>query len=175
MQLKSTILPVLGRRTLKRIVDSLEIDVDRRSVEAMRAALSRSRRVAAEDLLHHMLKDEIRALCGGLGLSGDGRREELLQRLKSLRDSVTQGLDDGSRIRSGRGGWVVVDRNGLFLADPNSATWVASPRDKEMPPAVFPTPAAAYVAWMQSQEVAKGRIPRQTDVLRQPVSGGFTE
>ena len=171
MRLKSTILPVLGRHTLKRIVDALEIDVDRRSVEAMRAALSRSRKVAVEDLLHHMRKDEIRALCEGLGLSGDGRREELLERLKSLRDSVTQGLDDGSRIRSHRGGWVVVDRNGLFLADPNSATWVMSPRDKEMPPAVFRTAAAAYLAWRQSQEMAKGRTPRPPTERSQSAQG----
>ncbi|MFC1597238.1 hypothetical protein ACFL5Q_04765 [Planctomycetota bacterium] len=160
MQLKSTILPVLGRRTLKRIVDKLEIDVDRRSGEAMRAALSRSRKVAAEDLLDHMLKDEIKALCGKCELSGDGRREELLERLKSLQDSVTQGLDDGSRIKSRKGGWVVVDRHGLFLADPSSATWVMSPRGKETPAARFRTPAAAYLAWMQSQEVAKGRTPQ---------------
>jgi len=70
---------------------------------------------------------------------------------------------------------VVVDRHGFHLADPQDATWVVPSHDKEMPPAVFPTPAAAYTAWMQSQEVAKGRKPRQTDVLRQPVSGGFTE
>lgn len=156
MHLKSTILPVLGRRTLKRIVDKLEIDVDRRSGEAMRAALSRSRRVAAEDLLDHMLKDEIKALCTKCELSADGRREELLERLKSLHDSVTQGLDDGSRIKSRKGGWVVVDRSGLFLADPDSATWVMSSRGRETPAAVFRTPSAAYVAWMRSREVAKG-------------------
>jgi hypothetical protein len=160
MHRKSTILPVLGRRTLKRIVDKLAIDVDRRSAEAMRAALSRSRKVAVEDLFDHMLKDEIKALCGKCELSGDGRREELLERLKSLQNSVTQGLDDGSRIKPRKGGWVVVDRNGLFLADPSSATWVMSSRGKEMPPALFRTPAAAYLAWMQSQEMAKGRAPR---------------
>jgi hypothetical protein len=171
MQLKSTILRLLSRRALKRIVDALEIDVDRRSVEAMRAALSRSRRVAAEDLLHHMLKNEIRALCESIGLSGNGRREELLERLKSLRDSVTQGLDDGSRIKSHKGGWIVVDRNGLFLADPNSATWVMSPRDNEMPLAVFPTAAAAYLAWMQSQEVANGRTERRPAERSQSAHG----
>ena len=48
MQLKSKILSVLERGTLKRIVNALNIEVDRRSAEAMRAALSRSRRVAAE-------------------------------------------------------------------------------------------------------------------------------
>jgi len=51
MQAKSTILRFLSRRTLKRIVDGLEFEVDRRSAEAMRAALSRSRKVAKENLL----------------------------------------------------------------------------------------------------------------------------
>lgn len=171
MQLKSTILRLLSRRTLKRIVDALEIDVDRRSAEAMRAALSRSRRVTEEALLDHMLKEEIKALCGECGLSGDGRREELLERLKSLQDSVTQGLDDGSRIKSHKGGWVVVDRNGLFLADPSNATWVMSPRSKQMPAAVFPTAAAAYLAWIQSQEVAKGRTQRRLAERSQTVRG----
>jgi hypothetical protein len=171
MQLKSTILRILSRRTLKRIVDAMEIDVDRRSVEAMRAALSRSRKVAAEDLLHHMLKKELKASCEGVGLSGDGRREELLKRLESLRDSVTGGLDDGSRIKSHKGGWVVVGCTGLFLADPDSATWVMSSRNKEMPPAVFSTATAAYLAWMQSQEVAKGRTPRPPTERSQSAQG----
>ena len=154
---KSTILRVLSRRTLKRIVDALEIDVDRRSAEAMRAALSRSRRVTQENLVPYMLKEEVKALCGGLGLSVEGRREELLERVKSLRDSVTEGLDDGSRIRTHKGGWIV-NREGLFLADPNNATWVMSLRGKEIPPAVFPSAAEAYLAWTQSQEAAKDRI-----------------
>ena len=160
MQLKSTILPVLGRRTLKRVVDALEIDVDRRSAEAMRATLSRSRKVTGENLLHHMLKDEIRALCEGIGLPGAGRREERIGQLKHLLQSVTQGLDDGSQIKSRKGGWVVEDRNGLLLTDPSSATWVMSARAKEIPPAVYRTPAAAYLAWMQSKELAKDRNPR---------------
>ena len=175
MKLKSAILSVLGLRPLKQIVDTLEIDVDRRSVEAMRAVLSRSRKVTAEDLLRNLRKDEIKAVCERLGLSGSGRQGELLERLKSVQDSVTQGMNDGTRIKSCKRGWVVVDRHGFHLADPQDATWVVPSHDKEMPPAVFPTPAAAYTAWMQSQEVAKGRKPRQTDVLRQPVSGGFTE
>ncbi len=159
MQLKSIILSALGSRTLKQIVDKLEIDVDRRSAEAMRAVLSRSRKVTAEDLLRDMRKDEIKAVCVVVGLSGSGRREELAERLKRLQGSLAQGLDDGTRIKPYKRGWVVVDRHGLFLADPKSATWVMSARDKNMSPAVFPTPAAAYTAWMQSQEVAKGQTP----------------
>ena len=59
MKPKPAILSVLGRDDLKHIVDDLEIDgVDRRSVEAMRAKLSRARRVTAEDLLAYMRKDE---------------------------------------------------------------------------------------------------------------------
>jgi hypothetical protein len=165
MQLKSTILSGLGLRTLKRVVDALEIDVDRRSVEAMRAALSRSRKATVGDLLRCMRKDEIKAVCQLLGLPDNGRRNELLERVESVQGSVTSGLDDGSRIKSYKRGWVVVDRHGLFLADPKSATWVVSSHDKEMPPAVFPTPAAAYMAWLQAQEVAKSRIPRKMDVL----------
>jgi hypothetical protein len=170
MQLKSIILPGLGLRTLRQIVDKLDIDVDRRSRQAMQSALSRSRRVSADDLLQSMRKDEIRAVCEGMGLSGKGRRAELLEQLKSIGISVTEGLEDGTRIKSYKGGWAVVDGRGLFLVDPRSATWVVSP-NKEMPAAVFPTPAAAYLAWMQAQEVAKGQTPRTPGVLRQTVSG----
>jgi hypothetical protein len=159
MQLKSRILSELSRRTLKRIVDALEIDADRRSAEAMRAALTRSRRVAEETLLDHMLKEEIKGLCERLGLSAEGRRQELLDRVKSLHASVTRGLDDGSRIRSHKCGWVVVDPNGLFLADPHNAAWVMSARSKQMPPALFPTAAAAYLGWMRSLQVAEQRSP----------------
>jgi hypothetical protein len=164
MKLKSVILSVLGLRPLRHLVDALEIDVDRRSVEAMRAVLSRSRKVATEDLLQNLRKDEIKVVCERLGLSGSGRREELLERLKSVQDSAAQALDDGTRIKRCRRGWAVVNAHGLFLVDPKSATWAVPPHAKEMPPAVFPTLAAAHAAWLESQEVAKGQMPRETDV-----------
>ena len=175
MQLKSTILSGVGLRTLKQIVDKLEIDADRRSTEAMRTVLSRSRKATVGDLLRCMRKDEIKAVCKRLGLPDNGRRNDLLERVETVQGSVTDGLDDGSRIKSYQRGWVVVDRHGFFLADPKSATWVVSSHGKEMPLAVFPTPAAAYMAWIRAREVAKGRMPRQTDVLRQPGSGDFTK
>jgi len=50
MQLKSTILSGLGLGTLRQIVDKLEIDADRRSEEAMRTVVSRSRKVTVDGL-----------------------------------------------------------------------------------------------------------------------------
>ena len=45
MKLKKAILAVMDRDTLKAVVDDLEIEeIDRRSVEAIRAKVSRSRR-----------------------------------------------------------------------------------------------------------------------------------
>ena len=76
MRLKPAILAVLRRDDLKDIVDDLEIDgVDRRSVEAMRAALGRARRVKAEDLLWHMRKDQIKEVCDLVGMASKGDRQ----------------------------------------------------------------------------------------------------
>ena len=158
MQLKSTILAGLALRTLRQIVDELEIDADRRGAGAMRTALSRSRKVTVGNLLRCMRKGEIKAVCEYLGLPDHGRRNDLMRRVESLDNCTTKGLDDGSRIKSYKGGWVVVDRRGLFLADPKTATWVISRHGKQMPPAVFPTPGAAYMASTQAQDVAKGRM-----------------
>jgi hypothetical protein len=154
MQPKSAILAVLGFRTLKRIVDKSGIDASRRSIEAMRSALARSRKVTVDELLRHMRKDEIKAACERMGLSTAGRRDELLDRMKRVYDSVTVGLPDGSRIKSYKKGWAVVDRHGLVLADPESATWVMPSQNQDAPPAIYPTAAAAYLAWMRSQQVA---------------------
>ena len=84
MKLKSVILSVLGRDILKRIADDMQFThVDRRSVESMRRALSRSKDVRADDLLRCMRKDEIKAACELVGVSSNGRRDQLVERLGS--------------------------------------------------------------------------------------------
>ena len=63
MKLKQAILAVRDRDTLKTIVDDLEIEeVDRRSVEAMRAKVSRSRRASPEVLLEYLNERQVKAV-----------------------------------------------------------------------------------------------------------------
>lgn len=82
MKLKQAILSVLGRDDLKRIVDGLEIsDVDRRSVDDMRAILSRAHRATAEVLLEYLYEDHVKQVCEEMGLSPVGRRGALVERL----------------------------------------------------------------------------------------------
>ncbi|MEX1027782.1 MAG: N-6 DNA methylase [Candidatus Paceibacterota bacterium] len=84
MTLKTTILETLSRDDLKRILDDLGIDgVDRRSVEGMRAKLSRARSVSAADLLGYLRKDEIKEVCETVGVSGTGKMQDLIDRLVS--------------------------------------------------------------------------------------------
>ena len=174
MRLKTAILSVLSRDSLKRIVDRNEIShVDRRSVEIMRTALSRSRRVKTEDLLSRLRKDELKAVCEKVGVSIEGRREELIKRLGSVRDDPlhqarTSGLEDGTRIRRRGKGWVVIDRHGFFLADPHTAAWVGRADDRTMPPTKFPTPEAAYEAWKRARQAALALVIEHESEEDQP-------
>ncbi len=90
MTLKSTILSVLKRDALKSILDALEIDgVDRRSVNAMRSTLSRSRRASAEVLLGYLRKDELQEVCEIVGVEPKGKKEELVGRLLGAGEQKT--------------------------------------------------------------------------------------
>ena len=82
MKLKQAILAVRDRDTLKTIVDDLEIEeVDRRSVEAMRAKVSRSRRASPEVLLEYLNERQVKAVCEEMGIDSTGRRKALVERL----------------------------------------------------------------------------------------------
>ena len=82
MKLKKAILAVMDRDTLKAVVDDLEIEeIDRRSVEAMRAKVSRSRRAGSELLIAYLNERQAKAVCEEMGIDHKGRRNALLERL----------------------------------------------------------------------------------------------
>jgi hypothetical protein len=82
MKLKQAILILMDRDTLKAVVDDLGIEgVDRRSVEEMRAGVSRSRRAEVELLLAHLNEKQVKAVCEQMDVSPKGRRKELMERL----------------------------------------------------------------------------------------------
>jgi len=84
LKLKPAILSILGRDDLKGILDDLEMDgVDRRSVDAMQAALRRARRATPEVLLGHLRKGDIQNVCELLGVPAKGKKDELIRRLLS--------------------------------------------------------------------------------------------
>ncbi|HUY34481.1 MAG TPA: site-specific DNA-methyltransferase [Pirellulales bacterium] len=82
MKLKQAILDVLGRDTLRAIVEGLELgDVDRRSVADMAAALARAHRATAEEMLDFLSEVEVKAVCERYGRSTRGRRADLIMKL----------------------------------------------------------------------------------------------
>lgn len=102
MNLKTTILDTLSRDDLKHIVDDLEIDgVDRRSMDGMRTKLSRARSVSAADLLGYLRKDEIKEVCETVGVSGNGKKQELIDRLVSNGAPTTTVAKKGMRKAMG--------------------------------------------------------------------------
>jgi len=82
MKLKHAILSVIGRDTLKEIVDALEIKgVDRRSAKEMAAAVKRARRATPEFLLEYLGEAEVKEVCEVYGISSKGRRRALVEAL----------------------------------------------------------------------------------------------
>lgn len=82
-----------------------------------------------------------------------------------VQQATASGLEDGTRIEPRGDGWVVADRFRSFLVDPGDASWVAGDDEEDMPPAVFPTPEAAYQAWARAQAIAAGRARRRDEAL----------
>ena len=82
MSLKKTILAVMSRDDLKAAVDAASLEqVDRRSVQLMRDALARSRRVRPDALLAVMTEVQVKAVCERVGIDQKGRKNALIQRL----------------------------------------------------------------------------------------------
>ena len=91
MNLKQTILAVMGRDNLKAAVHTVGLDhVDRRSVQSMREALSGSRSVRPAQLLAAMSEAQVKDVCERMGIDRTGRKNALIQRLlKGKRTAVT--------------------------------------------------------------------------------------
>ena len=82
MNLKKTVLDLMGRDDLKAAVDAAGLEgLDRRSVQSMRDALARSRRVQPEMLLTEMVEGQVKVVCERMGIDPTGRKRALIQRL----------------------------------------------------------------------------------------------
>ena len=66
-RLKKAMLGVLGCSSLKQLVHDLELTADRRSADAMRRALSRSRRATPAYLADSLSEQDSKAVCVALG------------------------------------------------------------------------------------------------------------
>ena len=82
MNLKKTILAVMSRDELKAAVEAASLkQVDRRSVQSMRDALAKSRRLGPDALLAAMTEAQVKAVCERAGIDQKGRKSALIQRL----------------------------------------------------------------------------------------------
>jgi adenine-specific DNA-methyltransferase len=89
MKLKQAILSVMGRDALKAAVDELEIEsIDRRSVEEMRARLSRTHRATPELLIERLSEAEVKVVCELIGVDSRGRRSALVESLLQARPAI---------------------------------------------------------------------------------------
>ena len=86
--------------------------------------------------------------------------------MKQVQLATTAGLDDGTRIERQPGGWVVVDRYGFYLMDPEDAAWVADVDDEDLPVLVFDSVEGAYVAYLRSCAVGDAREQRRGEALK---------
>lgn len=81
-KLKHAILSIMGRETLKRALDDLELEgADRRSVQDMVARLARVHRATPEILLEYLSEAQVKQVCETVGLEPRGRRGALVTAL----------------------------------------------------------------------------------------------
>ncbi len=82
MNLKKAIISVLNREGLKQVLENLEIEgIDKRSIDEMRKALSRSRQANPEFLLECLYEYQVKEVCEFCGLPSRGRRSQLVRQL----------------------------------------------------------------------------------------------
>jgi hypothetical protein len=170
MKLKQAILTIMGRDTLKAVVDDLGIEgVDRRRVEDMRAQVSRSRRAEVELLLAHLSEKQVKAVCEGLGVNSTGRRRELayFHIHYAYKAEVVDDKTDPQRI----GIEEAAQALSLFKNDPRYVVWLkkelarlldtGTDQYKELFPstlsAIQLANAVRFLRYVQSRTTVEGR------------------
>ena len=116
MNLKKAIIEELGRDELKAICAELELDsVDLRSVESMRAKVSRAHRATVPILAQYLNEAQAKAVAERMGMDPTGRKSALIQRLIALKDNNELELEspaageDAPTPRARRNGTVTSD------------------------------------------------------------------
>jgi len=117
-----------------------------------------------QDWKEHLRDDVHRAM------AQQNQRSQAIESSEEIMNQVhlamTVGLEDGTRIEPRRSSWVVVERNGFYLHDPEEAAWVAEMEDEDLPAMLFATPEEAYAAYLQSCRTAEDRRQRRAAALR---------
>ena len=83
MSLKKSILEQLSRSQLQSLCSEFELGADRRSPDAMRQALSSSRKAKPEQLIIHLELQQLKDILTEYQLSKAGSKEALIERLLS--------------------------------------------------------------------------------------------
>ena len=108
MSLKKAILAQMQHEELKAAVKQAGLEqVDRRSNEPMRQALSRSRRATPELLLDFLNETLVKMVCESMGVDPKGRKRALIRRLVASRPTAGPAIasataSQASRAASGR-------------------------------------------------------------------------
>lgn len=101
MNLKQALIACLRSEQLEELCEQLEVEADRRSVDAMREALASAKRAKPERLIAPLSVSQLRAALASLAQPTDGKGEELAARLL---EAVG---------RTGRSGEVVTKEGGM--------------------------------------------------------------
>ena len=104
MKRKQALLDCLLKEQLKDICEELEVEADRRSQEAMVAALASSKRAKVERLIEWMTVEQLKNALELMELPVGGRKEELVERLLGSDGKAAAALAVGRPSNGNKGG-----------------------------------------------------------------------
>jgi len=158
MKLKSAILGIMDRDTLKAVVDDLEIEeVDRRSIEAMQAKVSRSRRARPEVLLEYLNEWQVKAVCEEMGVDRKGRRKELAERLLASMNKEEKRLKKAIPARSVRAATQKKNKPKKESTSMSEKKSTTNAVEQEQAPVRLPDPPAGMMRVTRTELVWPGK------------------